>query len=108
MSPKPDHFLGAPLGSKQVSRHRPVVPRSVFAAFLDHHRAERSLGLDPASLTIANYHSSFGASILRQGPYKDGYLAVAVDVSFILSAWLLAGQALAMRKRLRAELVACR
>jgi peptidoglycan/LPS O-acetylase OafA/YrhL len=76
--------------------------RQAATRFLNHYRAPRALGLDVlrivASLAIVAYHASFRASHLHQGPLKDGYLAV--DVFFVLSGWLLAGQAIAMRMRL--------
>jgi peptidoglycan/LPS O-acetylase OafA/YrhL len=90
--------------AEHPARVGPIASRAsnAIGSFLDHYRAPRALGLDilriVASLTIVAYHASFRASILHQGPLKDGYLAV--DLFFVLSGWLIAGQAIAMKIRL--------
>ena len=90
-----------------VGRNHPPVAsesrlRDYWTRFLQHYRAPRTLGLDllrvAASLTIVAYHASFRASHLHQGPLKDGYLAV--DLFFLLSGYLLAGQAIVMARSL--------
>ncbi|MGH7862412.1 MAG: acyltransferase family protein, partial [Candidatus Dormibacteraceae bacterium] len=93
--------VGARVGNSPGNSKPNFVKRAV-GSLLNHYRAPRILGLDimrvTASATIVAYHANYVASNLHFGPLKDGYLAV--DVFFILSGWLLTGQALAMRSKI--------